>query len=331
MRNTVAIFLFSLFFTFAQTAQAGWVKQTTGSLAWLHTVHFVDANNGWVGGSKGTVLITSDGGTTWRHGTKFTSDTIRKIHFVDKNIGWALCERDIYTLGGQAPSYLMRTGDGGKTWVKSEFEDSNRRRITKLVFGSNGYGIALGEMGTLYGLTDDDKTWQKLTPPTSYLMRDAAFADDMRGAIVGGGGMIIFTEDAGVTWNQASLSDSSGTMLKSVFFVNSRDGWAAGSNGKIYQTINSGRFWRLQNSGTTVDLSGVFFTDNSNGWAVGDNGTILETTTGGNVWKPATTRFRNNLDEIRFFGKNGWIVGFGGTLLKFETEMTEQRRPKLMR
>ena len=178
----------------------------------------------------------------------------------------------------------MRTEDGGTTWNKIGFENSNRRRISNLVFTDSGFGLAVGELGTLYALENDRISWQKVVPPTRFLMLDAAFAGEMKGAIVGGGGMIMFTEDAGVTWSPATFSRRPDSMFKSVYFTDSGHGWAVGANGSIYQTINGGRYWRRQYNRSRADLNGVYFVDDSNGWAIGDRGTVLRTSTGGNVW-----------------------------------------------
>lgn len=308
-----------------------WVKQKTGSLAWFRTVHFVDSQTGRIGGSKGTYLETNDGGKTWRSGIRFTSDTIKKIHFTDAKRGWALCERDIYNLRSNDPTYLMFTVDGGFSWEKADLEDLKRRRLTNLVFAPGGFGLLLGETGSLYGLADDNVTWKKMIPPSVYLIQDGAFADNQKGAIVGGGGSILFTEDAGVSWSPAALSRESRSLLNSVYFVNDRDGWAVGSSGIIFQTINGGKYWRLQESGTNVSLKDVYFTDNARGWAIGEEGTILRTLTGGNLWREVSSKSRNNLEDIQFVGDTGWVVGFGGTLLKYESAIDPKGRPKLTR
>lgn len=315
----------------AQSVYGGWVKQSSGTLSWLRTVSFSDSSKGWIGGSNGTLLVTEDGGETWRPGTKFTTDSIRKIHFVDPLNGWALCERDIYSLGSQTPSYLMRTIDGGKTWIQVNFRNSNRRRITKIIFSESGHGIAVGEMGTIYGLEEDRMSWEKLASPTIFLMLDGAFGDRFNGAIAGGGGTIFFTQDAGATWGKAVLSESTRSMLRSVFFVDGRRGWVAGSNGRIYQTINGGKYWRRQRTGTAADLNDLYFVDGARGWAVGEKGILLQTSTGGNVWRHTASKSRNNLEDITFNGATGWIVGFGGTLLRYDANSAIKSKPKLNR
>ncbi len=322
-KTIVFIFVLALF----QTASAKWIKRDSNTLAWLKSIHFIGENTGFIGGSGGTFLKTHDGGKTWKQTPKFTQDNILEIIFTDKNTGWVLCERDVYSLGSKSPSYLMKTTNGGKTWEKIDFSGSHRQRISKIFFAKSGFGMAVGETGALYGLQDDNYTWKKLSPPSLYLMLDGVFTDDLRGTIVGGGGTVFFTEDAGTTWNPAYVADKSKAKLNSVFFVNKRNGWAVGSRGKIYQTINGGKFWRVLNSKVKENLNDVYFLNTAEGWAIGDGGTILHTKTGGNVWKVENTNSEHKLEEIAFNGKKGWIVGFGGTIMSYESgnKSTSQR------
>lgn len=322
--QTVKILLFVLVFALFQAAAASfdWTKRDVKTLAWLRAIHFADAETGWIGGSGGTLLKTSDGGESWRHVPKFTSDTILEIVFTDKNTGWLLCERDVFNLGTKAPTYLLKTKNGGETWVPVDFAEAGRQRITKIFFAASGFGLAVGETGVLYGLEDDNESWKKLSAPSRYLMLDGVFTDDLRGTIVGGGGTILFTEDAGASWNPAFVAGTDKTRLNSVFFINRRNGWAVGAGGKIYQTINGGRFWRLQKSNTGKDLTDVFFINTAEGWAIGDAGTILHTTTAGNVWREVAAGggSTHKFEKIHFNNGKGWIVGFGGTLLFYNPQ-----------
>ena len=47
---------------FSHTLLADWVKQDSGTLAWLQSIYFVDDKYGWIVGSNGTLLSTNDGG-----------------------------------------------------------------------------------------------------------------------------------------------------------------------------------------------------------------------------------------------------------------------------
>lgn len=69
-------------------AQSGtWARQRSGTMAWLHSVFFLDQNRGWAVGSKGMVLQTVDGGNTWKPRGASTDDVVRDIFFTDDQNG----------------------------------------------------------------------------------------------------------------------------------------------------------------------------------------------------------------------------------------------------
>ncbi len=314
MKNILTLLLFVACF---QTAKADWVKQESNTLAWLHDIYFINENKGWAAGSDGTLLATADGGKTWKNTVDFTKDTFRQVYFSDENNGWLLCERNIYARGANASSYLLKTSDGGLSWDTTNFTGSGRERITRIFFNHNGLGLAIGEAGVIFVLQNDKKTWQKSVLPLRYLMLNGIFNGDSRGTIVGAGGTIIFTEDAGVSWNQAAVAGKSDVKLNSLFFINPKTGWTVGGDGKIYQTVNGGKFWRAQNSPVNTTLTDVFFNNTAEGWAIGDVGTVLHTFTAGNIWTSENIKSSRKLEKIFFIERQGWIVGFGGLILKY--------------
>ncbi len=104
--------------------------------------------------------------------------------------------------------------------------------------------------------------------------------------------------------------------LRSVFFVDSLQGYAAGSNGEIIHTPNGGNSWDRQTSGVTNNLNSVFFVSNSLGWAVGGTSTagpvILKTDNGGLEWLPQPTdSITNNILTAGHFTSDmmGWVCG----------------------
>lgn len=299
-----------------QTVQADWTKQNANTLAWLHDIHFFDENRGVIVGSNGTFLETEDSGINWTKRQNLTEDNIRQIYFSDAENGWLLCERDQFNRGPKSLSYLMKTSDGGANWEKIELKNAGRTRLTKIFFNRKDKGYAVGEGGAFFELQTNG-TWEKSPSPIRYLLTGGAFFDDRNGVVVGAGGNVYFTEDAGASWKYANLFGKSATKLNSVFFLDQRNGWAVGASGKIFQTFSGGKTWREQKSGVAADLSDVFFRNTAEGWAVGDGGTILHTKTAGNVWTAEQTRTKHKLEKIIFVGKKGFAVGFGGTILSY--------------
>ncbi len=314
-RKFLILFLFLVCF---QTARADWTKRNSNTLAWLHDVYFLNEQTGWIAGSGGTFLTTNDGGVTWTKAKNFTDDTIRQVYFTDDSNGWLLCERDLYTLGANSPSYLMKTVDGGVYWERVEFADSQRKRVTKFFFSKDGAGMAIGESGAFFAMSNDKKIWKRTPSPLRYLMFDGTFTDDSNGVIVGAGGSILFTDDAGLSWTKASVFGGAEAKFNSVFFINQKNGWTVGGSGKIFQTVNGGKTWREQKSSVAKELTDVFFTNTAEGWAVGDEGIILQTATAGNVWTAVNSKAKHKLERVFFNGKKGWAVGFGGTIMSYD-------------
>jgi photosystem II stability/assembly factor-like uncharacterized protein len=308
-----------------QTVKADWTKQNANTLAWLHDIYFFNEKHGLIVGSNGTFLETKDGGKTWAKRKSFTEDKILQISFSDEYNGWLLCERDIFSRGANASSYLMKTTDGGENWEKVEFKDAGRTRITKIFFNQKGKGIAIGESGAFFEFQTDQPIWEKSSLPIRYLMLDGVFSDETHGTIVGAGGSVYFTEDAGTNWNQANIFGDKTAKLSSVFFANQRNGWTVGANGKIFQTQNGGKTWREQKSGVGSDLSDVFFTNTAEGWAVGVDGTVIHTKTAGNIWNLEETGIKHRLEKVLFVGKKGFAVGFGGTILVYDDKSSKNQ------
>ena len=306
--------------TNAQTP--GWAKQPAGTMAWLHAVFFLDQNRGWIVGSKGTLLATSDGGKSWQ--AKIASnDVLRDIYFADEQNGWLVCEKNLYDLKekDEPRTYLMQTTDGGEHWKRIDIKGIDvDLQLLRVVFTRGGRGWAFGEAGSIYNTRDSGANWVRLTSPTRYLLLGGTFVDDDRGWLVGAGATIIQTADGGDTWNVSKLPQAiqDAVRFSAASFVDNRLGWAVGSGGVIYRTINGGRTWQTQTSGISADLYDVKFLDAMEGWAVGAEGTIIYTKDGGVSWTTQRSGTTHPLERVFFAGRtHGWAVGFGGTVVTY--------------
>ena len=315
--------LFLLLFVSSAVAQSGiWTRQPAGTMAWLHSVFFLDQNRGWAVGSKGTLLQTVDGGNNWKPRGASTNDVVRDIFFIDEKNGWLVCEVNVYELKttDQPRAYLMKTTDGGEHWNRIEIKGFDVDAIlVRAVFSRNGRGWVFGEAGSIYTTNDAGETWTKLRSPTRRLLLGGIFVDDDRGWIVGAGATIIQTSDGGETWSQSQLPQvEKSVRFTATSFIDNRNGWAVGSGGSVYRTNNGGRTWQQQQSKVYVDLFDVKFVDAHEGWAVGAEGTIIHTTDGGGHWTTERSGTPHPLERVFFTDKaHGWAVGFGGTVVAY--------------
>ncbi|HEU4930497.1 MAG TPA: YCF48-related protein [Pyrinomonadaceae bacterium] len=306
--------------TFAQTGT--WARQNSGSMAWLHAVFFLDQNRGWIVGSKGSVLQTSDGGNTWTARAASTDDVVRDIFFIDDKNGWLVCEVNAYQLKTleEPRAYLMKTTDGGEHWKRVEIKGLDVDSVlVRAVFSRNGRGWTFGEAGLIFTTQDDGMTWTQLRSPTRHLLLGGIFVDNDRGWLVGAGATIIQTSDGGETWYKSTFPQvEKTTRFTATSFIDNRTGWAVGSGGSVFRTTNGGRTWQRQESKVDVDLFDVKFVDALEGWAVGAEGTIIHTTDGGQHWTTERSGTPHPLERVFFSDRNhGWAVGFGGTVVSY--------------
>lgn len=86
--------------------------------------------------------------------------------------------------------------------------------------------------------------------------------------------------------------------LYSVHLNRSGTGSVVGNFGRILRTLDSGRSWAEQKSGTTKPLTAVSFSDDHHGVVAGGGGTVLRTTNGGQSWRNRDLPGRAHLLDI---------------------------------
>jgi photosystem II stability/assembly factor-like uncharacterized protein len=112
--------------------------------------------------------------------------------------------------------------------------------------------------------------------------------------------------------------------LRSVYFIDAQEGWAVGDEGVILHTIDSGRHWERQATGTHASLRSVHFLTPFVGWAVGraelpygmgSVGVVLFTRDGGLEWKKQLANTLPGLNQVRFADpKIGFLLGDGSDM-----------------
>src|SRR5688572_16715425 len=84
-----AILCLSLSLIMVMGATAQWSTQTSGTGEDLRSVHFEDANTGWIVGTGGIIRKTTNGGTSWTtQGAGVTFQRLNSVFFVSTTTGW---------------------------------------------------------------------------------------------------------------------------------------------------------------------------------------------------------------------------------------------------
>lgn len=218
------------------------LKTTNGGEAWLNeqfpiegiylnSVHFLDSLHGWVGGQSGTLLETSDGGTSWHpaavDSSFFANLTISRIRFHSPSYGFAV--------GGNLDfaGVVWRTTNGGQRWIAKGVSPEpvlDIHRIDSLnvigVVGDLEYGA--GVIRT----ADGGDNWEYETlnifgQPTSLSFRTTTEA----WSPLGFSQTLMYTTNAGTTW---STVDTPGQKaLYDLVFTDSTTGYAVGDAGAV--------------------------------------------------------------------------------------------------
>src|SRR6476469_9567665 len=118
-------------------------------------------------------------------------------------------------------------------------------------------------------------TWLPFNVRTNPKLVETCFADADTGWAVGDNGLILRTDDGGLSWQR--LSEGGREDVNDLAFLSDDVGIAVGSHGKLWITNDGGKNWIAGFSDTKANLNAVTFIDEMRGCAVGDGGTVLRT------------------------------------------------------
>jgi photosystem II stability/assembly factor-like uncharacterized protein len=280
----------SLYVTHFLNSQTGWVagasgkilKTTNGGDLWmeqnsngsktLSSIFFLNDQKGYAIDSWGdNFRYTTNGGNSWNNINFFKSYKLNEIFFVDSQNGWIVGENGVIikTTSGST----SRTG-----WIAQNSNTSKNLNSIHFVDSQNGW--AVGDSAIIIKTTDGGNTWLPQSANIEKWDNDlfsVHFTSKTTGFIVGNS-KILYTTDGGLKWTVQSYRD---VATGSINFADEQIGCIVGSSGTILRTIDGGKNWGLQKSGTTKGLVSVRLIDDKNGYIVGLDGTILKTTDGG--------------------------------------------------
>jgi photosystem II stability/assembly factor-like uncharacterized protein len=106
------------------------------------------------------------------------------------------------------------------------------------------------------------------------------------------------------------------------FMPDGQEGWAVGDEGVIWHTIDGGKLWERQPSGTRASLKSLHFLDPAVGFVVGREelplghgsaGVILVTLDGGERWTRLSMNELPGLNFVRFVSEKVGFAGGDGT------------------
>jgi photosystem II stability/assembly factor-like uncharacterized protein len=308
----------SLFFTSPDTGYlvtGGIIKKTVnGAANWvdLHagtsgffTLYFLNSNTGYAVGGPGKIAKTTNAGLNWSLYSTGGMEAFIAVHFPTVDTGYVVSE------GGFYQGELYRTTNAGLNWFMTPCPSG----VVDIYFTNAVTGFITGFYTDK--TTNGGATWFRILNIGG---DDITFLNQFTGYVVGGGGTILHTTNAGENWHDQKKDMTGGNALYSVQFVNEITGYAGGTEGIIVKTTNAGNNWfRQETNISSRAIQAMQFLDEETGYAVGDSLLVLKTTNGGANWILLNPQVaRTNFYALYFFdAATGYIAGAAaGKILK---------------
>jgi len=214
----------------------------------------------YIGGSTGKFLKTTNGGSSWTISQIPGMYAVSKMQFLDPLTGWAMDEYFPF----------VKTTDGGQSWMNMPvggteffFVDENNGWVAQP-------SITEGpEYTHLYRTTDGGATWRDSVFNVG--IYDITFTSLDNGWFLANYGVVFRTTDGGDTWSQAYAFNQPVRRLE---FTTDLEGWAVGDEA-IYATTDGGTTFNVSRYANFNSVRELYFRSPSLGFAIGENGTIL--------------------------------------------------------
>jgi len=298
-------------------AKEGWNDVTpSGTYPGLHGIYAVDSNNIWVVGEEGTILNSTDGGSTWSEITCPVTYSLYNVHFINLDTGW---------VGGDHNSIteIMKTTDRGISWelyTLSSASDYGNNDI-EFIDGTPGEpprGFVSAGLSLVWRTDDYGENW--VQSPIGGCgagdLESICFISKDEGWFVGTPSAvqevsIVYTTNGGQTFEIQENPTDPDIKLNSVCFADNQHGIAAGVGTTILYTSDGGSNWE-SSTVSNYRWQSVHLNQSGKAWAVGRNGIIIYSLDWGNTWSTQESGLASELWEVFFVDDNeGWIVGGG--------------------
>lgn len=253
----------------------------------------------------------------------------------------------------------MKTCDGGSTWVDIPLPDSTYTVVSMAVLSDGSLWISernelhyttddgmnwetvipdqyysdfkkiimIDEMNIkilarlyFYLSVDGGLTWEMTQISNSLGMHDIACPSPDFCVAVGDGGIIMNTQDGGVTWTE--LSEGFRSYLSDASFYDEMRGIVAGSEypgARIYYTVDAGYNWspsQIDTNSSLYSIRSLDFSSDGDAWAVGWSG-MMKSNDIGLSWDKVETGFDYAYNVIEVYeDKFIWAGGHSAKMIR---------------
>ncbi|MBS0375580.1 MAG: hypothetical protein JSR73_13465 [Proteobacteria bacterium] len=279
-------------------------------------------------GERGHVLLSGDGGASWRQSPVPVRSTLTALYFTDARHGWAVGHDET----------ILRTVDGGASWQLVHYAPEREQPLLSVWFDGAGHGLAVGAYSTVYRSDDGGLTWQNVpfTPrPKPSSARKAKPApqfgpDDMRAdvsaeqphltaVVADAAGHLYVTAEAGHLYRSddggRSWSELDSPYEGSFFGALPLEGESLlvfGLRGHLYRSDDGGRHFVRLEVATEALLAGAARLADGRIVIAGLEGTVLTSGDGGHHFAVRQQADRKGFDAVAPAGDGAVLCGEDG-------------------
>jgi len=246
-----------------------WVQSPAPASATLTAVYFADEKNGWAVGHVETILVTSDGGESWRltHFEPGNPQPLLDVAFADASRGVAV--------GAYGVVYV--TADGGSVWSQVPFEPEAlpgadkvaaapdemeadvdlgfEFHLNSIARGGPGRMYIGAEAGRLFRSDDDGAHWRELPSPYDGSFHGVLPLDGDALLAFGLRGNLFRSDDGGTTWSAVPTGTTA--LLNGGAQVDADTVVVVGMAGVILVSRDGGRSFTLRQQDDRKAISAV--------------------------------------------------------------------------
>lgn len=221
-------------------------------------MYLLDSNHIYGGGRvRGPAFFakSEDGGTNWTSVSltaQGVMNGIMDVYFRDTNTGWVVGMDTNTYASGVYHGRIAKTTDGGQTWTPQVTTSTLGSYFWKMTWPSTNIGYCSLQQNNSYSTvifyktTDGGNTWSSNGVALSSLglgtsgfyLQGIGFVSPTEGWMGGASGTtvnFIHTTDGGVTWSNASYTDT--RYMNRIRFVSPTLGYASGWNLHVYSIL----------------------------------------------------------------------------------------------
>ena len=226
-------------------------------------------------GERGHVLVSTDGGGSWKQARVPVRALLTAVHMHDERTGWAVGHDAV----------ILRTDDGGETWRLVHQAPEEELPLLDVWFRDDRTGFAIGAYGYFLVTRDGGDTWASRTISEDDFHLNALAPAGSNGKasqrlyIAAEAGVAYRSDDGGETWRELP-SPYAGSWY-GVLALNDDELLLMGLRGHLYRSGDAGETWTQVPTGTNATLTGAIRLPTGVILVTGLEGSVLTSRDGG--------------------------------------------------